>query len=69
MEAFVVVVDTLIEFATKQLDAQNGEKEPEDEAHEQHVEDGRNGKHQSVHHDLQQYFVVFVVVVIVVLLS
>ena len=53
MEAFVVVVDTLIEFAAEQLDAQNGEEQPEDETHQQHVEDGRNGEHQSVDHNLQ----------------
>jgi hypothetical protein len=42
----------LVVFSCEHLDAHDGEDEPEDEAHEQHVEDGRDGLDQGVHHDL-----------------
>ena len=47
-----LVVDALVELAAKQLDAEDGEDEPKDEAHEEHVENGRDGEHQRVHHNL-----------------
>lgn len=54
VEAVAFLVDALEELAAEELDAHDGEDEPEDEAHEQHVEDGRNGVHQRVHHDLEE---------------
>ena len=53
VEAGAALVDALEELAAEELDAHDGEDEPEDEAHEQHVEDGRDGVHQGVHHDLE----------------
>ncbi len=47
------VVDALVELAAKELDAQDGKDEPKDETDEQHVENGRNGKHERVDDDLQ----------------
>ena len=52
VEAVAVGVDALEELAAEELDAHDGEDEPEDEAHQQHVEDRRDRVHQSVHHDL-----------------
>jgi hypothetical protein len=42
----------LVVFAGEELNSHDGEYEPEDEAHQQHVEDGGDGLHQSVHHHL-----------------
>ena len=46
------VVDTLVELPPEELDAHDGEDEPEHEAHQQHVEDGGDGVHESVHNNL-----------------
>ena len=48
------VVDALVKLATKQLDAQDGKDQPEDEADEQHVENGRNGEHERVDDNLKR---------------
>jgi hypothetical protein len=45
----------LVVFAGEELDSHNGEYEPEDEAHQQHVEDGGDGLHQRVHHHLDTH--------------
>ncbi len=37
------------------LDTHDWEDEPEDEADEEHVEDGGNGVHQSVHDNLENF--------------
>ena len=47
-----LLVDTFVELAPEELDPHDGEDEPEDEAHQQHVEDGGDGVHQRVHHNL-----------------
>ena len=52
VEAVAVGVDALEELAAEELDAHDGEDEPEDETHEEHVEDGGNGVHQSVDNNL-----------------
>lgn len=46
------LVQAFVEFATEKLDAHDGENKPEHQAHQQHVEDGRDCVHQCVHHDL-----------------
>ena len=47
-----VLVDTLVELATKELDSHDGEDEPEDEADQKHIDDGGDGVHQGIHHNL-----------------
>ena len=49
-----VLVNALEELATKELDAHDGEYEPEDETDEQHIDDGRDGVHQCVDHNLRK---------------
>ena len=46
------VVDTLVELPPEELDAHDGEDEPEDQTHQEHVENGRDGIHQGIHHNL-----------------
>ena len=53
VEAVALLVDALEELSAEELDPHDGEYEPEDEAHEQHVEDGRDGVHQGVDDDLE----------------
>ena len=50
--SFSLGIDTLVEAASEQLDAHYTEDEPEDQADEQHVEDGRYGLYKRVHHHL-----------------
>lgn len=45
-------VDALAKLAGKQIDAHDAEYEPEDETHQQHVHDGRDGSDEGVHHHL-----------------
>ena len=52
VEAVAVGVDALEELAAEELDAHDGEDEPEHQAHQQHIEDGGDGVHQGVHHNL-----------------
>ena len=49
-------VDAVLEAAAEQVDAHDAEDEPEDEADEQHVEDGRDRLDQRVHHHLKPSF-------------
>ena len=51
-EPQVVLIEALVELAPEELDAHDGEDEPEHEAHQQHVEDGGDGVHESVHNNL-----------------
>ena len=46
------IVDTLVEFATEELDAQNGKHQPKDQTDEQHIEDGRYGEHERIDDNL-----------------
>ena len=48
------VIDTSVEFPAKQLITNNAKDEPEDEAHQHHVHDRRNGVHQRIHDNLQR---------------
>ena len=45
-------VDTLPKLAGKQIDAHDGEYQPEDEAHEQHISNRGYGTDQRIHNDL-----------------
>lgn len=47
-----LVIDALVKFAAEELNAQNGKDQPEYQTDEQHVENGRNGEHQSVDDNL-----------------
>ena len=51
-----VLVYTLVELATKELDSHDGEDEPEDEADQQHIDDGGDGVHQGIHHNLSKWW-------------
>ena len=53
VETNIVIVDTFVELPTEELDAHDGEDEPEDETHEEHVEDGGDGVHQSIDNNLK----------------
>ena len=46
------VVNTLVELSPEELDAHDGEDKPEDQTHQKHVENGRDGIHQGIHHNL-----------------
>ena len=48
-----LLVDALLELAHEGVDPDDGEDEPEDEAHEQHVEDAGQGADEGVHHHLK----------------
>lgn len=45
-------INTLVKLSPKHLHANDGENKPEDEAHKQHIEDGRDGIHKCIHHNL-----------------
>ena len=47
-------VDTFVEFPTEELNAHDREDQPEDETHEQNIEDGRNGADQCIDNDLER---------------
>ena len=51
-ETQVVLIEALVELAPEELDAHDGEDEPEHQADQQHIEDGGDGVHQGVHHNL-----------------
>lgn len=47
------LVEAVIVLSSKQVDTHNTEDQPEDQTHQEHIHDGGNGTHQSVHHNLQ----------------
>ena len=47
-------VDATVELAGKQVHPHDAEDQPEDQTHQQHVEDGRDGPDQRVHHHLSE---------------
>ena len=55
VDRVAVDVDTRLVPAAEQVDAHDAEDEPEDETDEQHVEDGRDGLDEGVHHHLHQH--------------
>lgn len=46
------LIKTVIKLPCKQIDAHDAEDQPEDQTHEQHVKDGRDGSNERVHHHL-----------------
>ena len=53
LQPISLFVYAFVELSAEELHAHDGEDEPEDEAHEEHVEDGGNGVHQGVDNDLK----------------
>lgn len=47
-------VDAAVELPSKQVNSHDAEDEPEDQTHQQHVEDGGNCSNESVHHHLHK---------------
>lgn len=47
-------VYTLVKFSPKHLDTHDGEDEPKHKTHKQHVENGRDGVHESIDHYLSE---------------
>ena len=47
-----VQIDALVEPSAEQLNAHDREDQPENQTHEQNVENGRNGTDQGIDHDL-----------------
>lgn len=45
-------IPAFVEATGEQVDAHDGENQPEDQADEEYVADGRDGSDQSVHHHL-----------------
>lgn len=45
-------VDAAVELPSKQVNSHDAEYQPEDQTHQQHVEDGGNCSDKSVHHHL-----------------
>ena len=54
VDELLFAVLAAVEPAAEQRDAHDAEHQPEDEADEQHVEDGRDRLDQSVHHHLRR---------------
>ena len=52
VQALALVVHALVELAAEELDAHDGKDQPEHEAHQEHVEDGRDGVHQGIYDNL-----------------
>ena len=50
----VVLVNTLVELSTKKLNSHDGEYQPEDQAHQQDIDDGGDGVHQGIYYNLDQ---------------
>jgi hypothetical protein len=51
-ESLVFIADHLVVFSSKQLYTHDGKYEPEDEAHQKHIEDTGDSLHQGIHHHL-----------------
>lgn len=45
-------VDTTVELPSKQVNSHDAEDEPENQTHQQHIEDGGNRSNKSIHHHL-----------------
>lgn len=51
-QTLIVIIQAFVELSSEELDPHDGEDEPEHQADQQHIEDGRYGVHQGVHHNL-----------------
>lgn len=47
-------VDTTVKLPSKQINSHDAEDEPENQTHQQHVEDGGNRSNERVHHNLSE---------------
>ena len=45
-------INAAVELPSKQVNSHDAEYEPEDQTHQQHVEDGGNSTNESIHHHL-----------------
>lgn len=52
IHSFPIDVDTLEKFPFEELDTHDGEHQPEEETHEEDIEDGWDRVHQGIHHNL-----------------
>ena len=52
-DEILLAVFAVVEASAEQCDAHDAEHQPEDEAHKQHVENGGDRLHESVHDNLQ----------------
>ena len=50
----VVLVNTFVELPAKELNSHDGKYQPEDEADQQDIDDGGDGVHQGIYHNLEQ---------------
>lgn len=48
------LIETEVVLASKQVDPHDTENQPEDEANQQHIHNGRDGTHQGVDYHLNQ---------------
>ena len=46
------LVHALVKLASEKLDPHDGKYQPEDQTHQEHVKNGRDGIHQGIHHNL-----------------
>lgn len=47
------LIEAVIVLPSEQVDTHNTEDQPEDQTHQQHIHNGGNGTHQSIHDNLQ----------------
>lgn len=47
------LIEAVIVLPSEQVDTHNTEDQPEDQTHQQHIHNGGNGAHQSIHDNLQ----------------
>ena len=59
----VVLVNTLVELSTKKLNSHDGEYQPEDQAHQQDIDDGGDGVHQGIYYNLEQRFLCYFIII------
>lgn len=53
-QSFSFFIHAFVKLAPKDLHSHDGEDEPKDQTHQQDVEDGGNGVHQCIHHNLSR---------------
>ena len=62
----VVLVNTFVELPAEELNSHDGEDEPEDEAHQQDIDDGGDGVHQGIYYNLEEtvksFHIIFIII-------
>ena len=62
----VVLVNTLVELSTKKLNSHDWEYQPEDQAHQQDIDDGGDGVHQGIYYNLEEtvksFHIIFIII-------